>query len=45
MADQPEVAAGIIRVLTGHLRARVRDLARLDARVRELEQASRPVGA
>jgi CRP-like cAMP-binding protein len=45
MADQPEVAAGIIRVLTGHLRARVRDLARLDARVRELEQASRPLGA
>jgi len=45
MADQPEVAAGIIRVLTGHLRARVRDLARLDARVRELEQASRPVSA
>jgi hypothetical protein len=38
MADHPEVATGIIRVLTGHLRARVRDLAKLDARVKELEQ-------
>lgn len=38
MADRPEVATGIIRVLTGHLRARVRDLATLDARVKELEQ-------
>jgi CRP-like cAMP-binding protein len=45
MADRPEVATGIIRVLTGHLRARVRDLARLDARAKELEQATHPLSA
>ncbi len=43
MADRPEVATGIIRVLTGHLR--VRDLARLDARAKELEQATHPLSA
>jgi len=37
MADRVEVARGIIRVLTGHLRARVRDVATLHQRVRELE--------
>ncbi len=37
MAERPEVATGIIRVLTGHLRNRVRDIARLDARIKELE--------
>jgi CRP-like cAMP-binding protein len=37
MADRIEVARGIIKVLTGYLRARVRDLAELHARVRELE--------
>lgn len=31
IADRPEVAIGLIRVLTGHLRARVRDLAELKA--------------
>ena len=39
IADHPEVATGIIRVLTGHLRNRVRDIAKLDARVKELERA------
>ena len=37
ISQRPEVATGIIRVLTGHLRNRVRDIAQLDARVRELE--------
>lgn len=39
MAERPEVAAGIIRVLTGHLRNRVRDIARLNTRIQELEGA------
>ncbi|GAB4441537.1 MAG: hypothetical protein OHK0015_38990 [Chloroflexi bacterium OHK40] len=39
MADRVEVALGIIRVLTRHLRARVRDVAALDERVRWLERA------
>ena len=37
MAERPEVAAGIIRVLTGHLRNRVRDIAQLNERIKELE--------
>lgn len=41
MADRPEVGTGLIRVLTGHLRARVRDVAELDTRVKELEAAVR----
>jgi CRP-like cAMP-binding protein len=38
MAERPEVATGIIRVLTGHLRNRVRDVAELKARVEALER-------
>jgi len=38
MAERPEVATGIIRVLTRLLRERVRDLARLDSRIKELER-------
>lgn len=41
MAERPEVATGIIRVLTGHLRNRVRDIAQLHARITELETRSR----
>ena len=41
IAERPEVATGIIRVLTGHLRNRVRDIAQLDARVKELESGTR----
>ena len=41
MAERPEVATGIIRVLAGHLRNRVRDIARLNARVTELERGER----
>lgn len=37
MTERPEVATGIIRVLTGHLRNRVRDIARLNERIQELE--------
>ena len=37
MVERPEVATGIIRVLTGHLRNRVRDIAQLNARIKELE--------
>jgi CRP-like cAMP-binding protein len=37
MSERPEVATGIIRVLTGHLRNRVRDIGQLNARVQELE--------
>ena len=36
----PEVATGIIRNLTRHLRSRVQDLNRLDARLRECEQST-----
>ncbi len=39
MAERPEVATGIIRVLTGHLRNRVQDIAQLHARITELENA------
>ena len=41
MAERPEVAAGIIHVLTGHLRNRVKDIARLNARIKELENGSK----
>ena len=41
IAERPEVATGIIRVLTGHLRNRVRDVTQLDARVKELESRIR----
>jgi hypothetical protein len=37
MAERPEVATGIIRVLTGHLRDRIHDIGRLNARIQELE--------
>lgn len=37
IAQDPEVATGIIRNLTRYLRARVQDLNRLDARLRECE--------
>jgi hypothetical protein len=38
IAQDPEVATGIIRNLTRHLRARVQDLNRMDARLRECEE-------
>ena len=37
MEDRIEIARGVIRVLSGHLRNRVRDVAALQARVSELE--------
>ena len=37
MSERPEVATGIIRVLTGRLRDRVRDIGQLNARIKELE--------
>lgn len=37
MAERPEVAMGIIRVLTSHLRNRVRDIVELNARITALE--------
>ena len=37
MEERPEVATGIIRVLTGRLRDRVRDIGQLNARIKELE--------
>ena len=37
LAERPEMATGIIRVLTHHLRNRVRDVTQLDSRVHELE--------
>jgi hypothetical protein len=40
MEERPEIATGIIRVLTAHLRNRVRDIAQLSERIKELE--SRP---
>lgn len=36
ITDRPEIAIGLIRVLTGHLRARVRDVTALSAQVQEL---------
>ena len=41
MAERPEVATGIIRVLTRLLRDRVRDLSQLESRIKELEQSSK----
>jgi CRP-like cAMP-binding protein len=40
MADRPEVATGIIRVLSGRLRDRVHDITQLHARIKELESGS-----
>jgi len=40
MDDRIEVARGIIHVLSGHLRARVRDLNDLRTRLEALEQSS-----
>ena len=40
LAERPEVGAGIIRVLTGHLRNRVRDIAQLNGRLQALESGS-----
>lgn len=39
IAERPEIATGIIRVLTRLLRDRVHDLSLLDGRVKELERA------
>jgi CRP-like cAMP-binding protein len=41
MSERPEVATGIIRVLTSHLRNRVRDIGQLNARIQELEVGSK----
>jgi hypothetical protein len=38
MEERPEVATGIIRVLSKHLRNRVHDIAQLNARIQELER-------
>lgn len=38
MADRSEVAGGIIRVLTGHLRERVDDLAALNTEIQALQR-------
>ena len=40
IAERPEVASGIIRVLTRRLRNRVRDISELNNRIKELERAS-----
>jgi hypothetical protein len=39
MSERPEVATGIIRVLSRLLRDRVRDIAKLDTRIKELERS------
>lgn len=44
MAERPEVATGIIHVLTVHLRNRVKDIAQLNARIKELENGSKTYG-
>jgi CRP-like cAMP-binding protein/HEAT repeat protein len=41
MTERPEVATGIIRVLSRHLRKRVHDLSQLESRVQGLERASK----
>jgi len=41
LVERPEVAIGIIRVLTKLLRERVRDISHLDSRIKELEDASK----
>lgn len=40
MSERPEVATGIIRVLTSRLRQRVRDIGQLNARIQALEDGS-----
>lgn len=40
MADYPQVSQSVIRVILGYLRARVRDVSELSARVAQLEQKS-----
>ena len=40
IGERPEVASGIIRVLTRRLRSRVRDISQLNNRIKELEHAS-----
>jgi CRP-like cAMP-binding protein len=42
--DRPEVARGIIRVLTGYVRARMRELAALDTRLQEVERDGQKSG-
>jgi CRP-like cAMP-binding protein len=42
MADRIEVARGIIRVLSGHLRHRVHDVTELKARLHQLETQTNP---
>jgi hypothetical protein len=44
MSERPEIATGIIRVLTRHLRKRVQDLSQLERRFKDIEfgPASRP---
>ena len=44
MNERPEIATGIIRVLTRHLRKRVQDLSQLERRIKEIEfgSASQP---
>jgi CRP-like cAMP-binding protein len=41
IADRPEVAIGLIRVLTGRLRARVRDVTELNTRMNALPNTER----
>jgi hypothetical protein len=40
MAERPEIAIGVIRILTGHLRNRVQDLSKLENQVREFGSSS-----
>lgn len=40
MAERPEVATGIIRLLTRRLRNRVQDISQLDARIKEFENGN-----
>lgn len=44
LSEQPEVAIGVIRVLAGYLRLRVRETAELEARLRAIEPAAGVVG-
>lgn len=39
ISERPEIATGIIHVLTQHLRNRVRDIAQLDTHIRALESS------
>jgi CRP-like cAMP-binding protein len=38
LAERPEIAIGLIRVLSGHLRARIRDVSDLSAQVEQLRE-------